>query len=585
MENKKCIYTFIIGGYDNLKEPRIYTPGWDYICVTDNPNLKSETWDIIQIDEETKKIEPSKKRAMSLMIGYRKWLPKHYDIVVTIGGQCVINIDLDELLVKYGYDDSYDACLIDHPDRNCAYEEANTIVQVQRDTPERISNHVQMLINEGYPRNNGLYASGIMIINNNSNNIHKYYDQWLSDYLTYPSVRDQMTMNYSEWKLHKDTGINLNIKMLPFRKMFQYDRDIYTEDHQQSHAYAMATKPVLKNNISLLVGLLNNLDYNKHFYETTRELYPDIELCFVSYGSTDGTHEWLDSLNDSNVKYFYSTDRKTFSDTFNKATELATKDYVAYLHNDIVLAPNFIENLEKHVSLNNVVSYTTIEPPLFADHERPGKLIHDLGVSLETFSKRSLFEYVNTKHIEYVNKTEPGITFFMCMPRERLLEIGGLDNRFDPMFCEDDDLILRWKLLGMKCFTSLDAICYHFVSKTSRFSEEYVNKTREIEAKSVNEFIKKWGFRNSIYNVVYKKSIIINNSTAEFENVLNPWFTGGTDIIVEVDANTFTNNDFLLIQNLNDIIKDSGSIGQFKIGNILVTINSLNEYQKDLIKL
>ena len=59
----------------------------------------------------------------------------------------------------------------------------------------------------------------------------------------------------------------------------------------------------MKFNISLLVGLKNNLDYNKHFYLTTRELYPDVEICFVSYGSTDGTHEWLNSLNDKNFRY------------------------------------------------------------------------------------------------------------------------------------------------------------------------------------------------------------------------------------------------------------------------------------------
>ena len=63
-------------------------------------------------------------------------------------------------------------------------------------------------------------------------------------------------------------------------------------------------------NISLLVGLKNNLDYNKHFYETTRKLYPTVELCFVSYGSTDGTHEWLESIADNNLKYFYSARNK-----------------------------------------------------------------------------------------------------------------------------------------------------------------------------------------------------------------------------------------------------------------------------------
>jgi hypothetical protein len=81
----------------------------------------------------------------------------------------------------------------------------------------------------------------------------------------------------------------------------------------------------MKHNISLLIGLKNNLDYNKHFYETTRALYPDVEICFVSYGSTDETHEWLDTLQDNNLKYFYSDEQKTFSDTFNKAAELQLK--------------------------------------------------------------------------------------------------------------------------------------------------------------------------------------------------------------------------------------------------------------------
>ena len=75
----------------------------------------------------------------------------------------------------------------------------------------------------------------------------------------------------------------------------------------------------------------------KNFYNTPRQLYPNVELCFVSYGSMDGTNEWLDSLQDENVKYFYSEESKTFSDTFNKAASLATKDYVMFLHNDIVI--------------------------------------------------------------------------------------------------------------------------------------------------------------------------------------------------------------------------------------------------------
>ena len=37
------------------------------------------------------------------------------------------------------------------------------------------------------------------------------------------------------------------------------------------------------------------------------------------------------------------------------------------------------------------------------------------------------------------------------------------------------------------------------------------------------------------------------------------------------------------LERLNAIVKDSGSIGEFKIGGLKITINSLKEYQNDLV--
>ena len=57
------------------------------------------------------------------------------------------------------------------------------------------------------------------------------------------------------------------------------------------------------------------------------------------------------------------------------------------------------------------------------------------------------------------------------------------------------------------------------------------------------------------------------------------------DILVEFDATQINQEDFVVIQQLAEIIKDSGSIGEFQIGNLKITINSLTEYQNDLIKI
>jgi GT2 family glycosyltransferase len=376
-------------------------------------------------------------------------------------------------------------------------------------------------------------------------------------------------------------------------------------------------------NISLILGIKNNLDYTKHFYTTTRQLYSNVEICFVSYGSTDGTNEWLDSLNDENVKYFHSLETKTFSDTFNKAASLATKDYIMFLHNDIVIAPNFLENIEKHLSPNSIISYTTIEPPIFAGHERPGKIIKDFGTDINTFKLNEMYEFVESQREVYRDKTESGITFFMCMPKDKYLEIGGLHNIFSPMFCEDDDLILRWKLQGLNLFTSLDSICYHFVSKTSRFSEEYQLITQRIELHSNKNFIRKWGFRNSIHNKKYNIAFIVYNCNLSLLEALEPWCDriyindemgvlishyldkeqintkydltkrimnigyndpySENDIILEFDINNFNGESFNIIQNLSDIITESGEIGQFELDCFKITINNIKDVSNNLI--
>jgi len=371
----------------------------------------------------------------------------------------------------------------------------------------------------------------------------------------------------------------------------------------------------MENKISLLVALKNNLDYNKHFYQTTRAIYPEVEICFSSFNSTDGTHEWLQEiqLQDPNVQCWWSELPGNFSDNFNKAASLATKEYIAFLHNDIVVAPGFIENLEKHCNPDTVVSYTTIEPPIFAGHARPGKVIHDLGVELDKFDINKFYEYAAQLTEQYKDKTEPGIVFFMCMPKDKYLEMGGLDNLYNPMFCEDDDLILRWTLSGINLITSLDAITYHFVSKTSRFSDEYQTQTAQIERCSNRNFIRKWGSRsfkakydigyvieNCHYNLlsivelfgeVYADNSIYEYIAAEQKNTkfnlserIKPLNTPKTNpILIYFDGAKFTVNHLDLLHQFPEIISNSGAIGNFELDIFKLDISSIDKLDKQLI--
>ena len=56
------------------------------------------------------------------------------------------------------------------------------------------------------------------------------------------------------------------------------------------------------------------------------------------------------------------------------------------------------------------------------------------------------------------------------------------------------------------------------------------------------------------------------------------------EILIEIDGDNFTEQDYNYLQQLPPIIKDSGEPGDFELGNLNITIIQLNTYEKDLIQ-
>jgi hypothetical protein len=299
--------------------------------------------------------------------------------------------------------------------------------------------------------------------------------------------------------------------------------------------------------ISLIIPTTStSKKYTDNILKNIKEIYPKIEVIVEE------------------------NDDVTLGINYNNAVSKATGDKIILLHNDMFIKPGFIETMDKHIQKGRITTYTRVEPPIYNDIY-PGKVLLDCGKDLESFDKEKFLSF----NIE--EKLEDGGSqlFFGCMKEDYL----GIDGYTFQKFCEDDDLHLRYKIADFEYKVS-SACVYHFVSKTSR-----VGNYLEIEQQSNINFIKKWGFRNSIYKVVYNKKCIINNSNSELDNIINMWFNNGDDIIVEIDGKTFNNQDYQYIQQLNDIIKDTNETGIFQIGNIKITVNKLDEQQHKYIRL
>ena len=388
------------------------------------------------------------------------------------------------------------------------------------------------------------------------------------------------------------------------------------------------------NKITFVIPSRNNLEFLQLAYQSIRNLDTKHEVLVLNDASTDGTQEWIEAQRDEDLIVYHNPgpERIGIVGMFDKGIEMARTQVIMAFHADMVACKDLDKNILKHLQPGMVVSATRVEPPLHPPG--PEKITVDFGIEADQFSFDKWYQ--ESESLKQDRTTE-GIFAPWCMYKSDFLAIGGHDELFAPQSKEDSDLFNRFTLAGYQVLQSWDALVYHFTSRGSRFnkhagggagknSDEWLYTTN----KNMRNFIRKWGsvvmhdpLMKPIITPKYDIGFQIHGCNSELLTVLEPWCntvliedemqvltshyidqeqkntqydlttrikttpqqTLDNEIIVKIDRNTFNNQDFQIIQQLPGIIKDSGEVGEFEIGNLYIKINALTEYQNDLIKL
>jgi len=353
--------------------------------------------------------------------------------------------------------------------------------------------------------------------------------------------------------------------------------------------------------ITFCIPSKSNLRYLKTCIPSIRKnaYRNDHEIIIFVDSDEDGTVDWLEQVKDEyNLTYYVNPklgeELYGIGRAYDFCIEKSTTDTFMIFHADMILGKNTDFETYKYLKEKTVVCATRIEPPLHPNNGE--KVLQDFGMYPNEFKEEDFHQYVKDRveQFDTVPTTEGIFAPWMMHKREYLEILGG----HDPILhsCrEDSDIFNRMDLAGFTFVQTWEGFVYHFTGRGAGSfdgDEERHKKWKEDMDQSTLAFIKKWGtnvqhdnFMKPIVPPVYKKSIKITNPNPTLEKALNPWFNGGEDIIVEVDGNNITQQDFQIIQQLNSIIKDSGEVGEFELGGLKVKINSLKEYQKNLIKL
>ena len=394
-------------------------------------------------------------------------------------------------------------------------------------------------------------------------------------------------------------------------------------------------------NFTFCITSKNNLRYLIHaiHYIKTNCFNKNHKILVFIDSDNDGTEKWCIENNIDHIKN-PSQELYGIGKAYNLLVEKSTTDFVVIYHADMIAGKNLDVNLYKHWTPKSVISATRIEPPLHPSD--PAKIVENFGLWPEEniqdgFERENFNSFVEENLITFKDKTTNGIFAPWLIHKDDFNEVGGHDLIMKS-HSEDRDLFNRFLLNGYEIVQSWDALVYHLTCRGGQF--EHAKSTQDLSTKSeewnklahnqTNEFIRKWGtpplyneYQYPIVSPKYNVAYVVKNCPEQLVSILEPWcdriyienqnivdiyidreqkntsyelnqrvfsLTNNNpewenDIVIEFDVNQLNQQNFQLLQQLPNIIKESGEIGTFELDVFKIVISHLEEYQDNLIKI
>ena len=179
------IYTVITGGKDTLSED-INTKGARAVCFTDDHELKSEKWEIVQIPTL---YHDARRNSRTVKMLPHLYFPEA-DYSLYVDGNIICKVPLQRLIDEWLEDT--DIALFKHHTRDCLFDEAAECIRLGLDDKDVIERHTRRYT--GFPTHKGLYQCGV-ILRRHTEKIRRLNERWFAEYMT-GCKRDQVSFPY-----------------------------------------------------------------------------------------------------------------------------------------------------------------------------------------------------------------------------------------------------------------------------------------------------------------------------------------------------------------------------------------------------
>lgn len=220
----------------------------------------------------------------------------------------------------------------------------------------------------------------------------------------------------------------------------------------------------LKRSISVVIPNYNGKDLLEsnipHVYNALKTSgITDFEIIISDDASKDQSVNFL-KKNYPEIILIENKTNKGFSGNTNSGIFRATKSLVLILNSDVVLTDHYFEYLIPYFDSSCTFGVM-------------GRIVSPDSRTIQDGAKypASVFGRIRAGTNYLIKDQSSHLSLFLLganalVDREKLFEIGGFDEIFNPYNSEDVDLGLRAWRLGYKCYYEHRAICKHQFSTT-----------------------------------------------------------------------------------------------------------------------
>jgi len=487
--NKIAVCTAITGGFDTLKDEQV-TDGADFICFTDDVNLKSKTW---KIKKANNIFDDPCRNAKIHKILIHKYLSE-YEYTIWIDANIYLIVPAKLLIDKYLKDNNI--ALFRHAERNCIYKEAEACIKYGLDNIDTIQKQVSYYKEKGYPKNNGLHECTI-ILRKNCIEVEKLNYLWWSEVYN-RSKRDQLSFDYCIYNLglkvkdiegyirsnkyfrrvaHKRYEIADKNKLKPkqiikkgniamiMNKQTSWKGEVlrpgqkvtvpqkiaerwnnrglafYSNWDNLIESYKNVKKYYDKHEkVSVVIPIKDQLEYVKKCIDSIRKYTENYELILIDNGSEKETKKYLANL--KNIVLVTNEENMGVPYSWNQGVKLSTCNYICFINSDCVVTRNWLRKLMltyRKMPNAGIVGPTTS----FAGDIQCNRTVIKYRYAM---SENDMNEFADSLEEEYIPLTVAG--FCYLVKKEVFNLIGGFNyKRFKLGNTEENEFTWRMEHL------------------------------------------------------------------------------------------------------------------------------------------